>query len=374
MQNHLRRDCCLIRLGDYPVSIIGTVLVILIAALLTGCASNPFHYSSYLRLAKPIDKPYRITVSIDAPANRISGKLNNAAQIDLIKKAIIKDIQDNIFLIPMDSQAVEITVSVRIHELQYSRQPWGLLWVPFTFVGAPDGKAIGKAEVELRVQDEDGEVLASYTSKQKLGKWYNQFHYNRGAIWFFGSGVTPTALRFAMEDIKRQIEADQSSLISKIEGSTSGETRMMVSSQEHQSSWEGSKLAVAIANLESESLESGDVAIITNLLQEELWRSGRFEVLERERTEAVITELGFQMSGCTETSCAAQIGRALNVEEMVVGSLEKLGEMYIIAIRFVNVESITVTLAESYRFRGSIEGLPDAVEKLVSSILPHFEK
>lgn len=87
----------------------------------------------------------------------------------------------------------------------------------------------------------------------------------------------------------------------------------------------------------------------------------------------MVAELGFQLSGCTETTCAAEIGRALNADEMIVGSLEKLGNMFIIAIRFVNVESVKITLAESASRECNIEELPNVVNELVKKVLYNFE-
>ncbi len=45
------------------------------------------------------------------------------------------------------------------------------------------------------------------------------------------------------------------------------------------------------------------------------------------------------MSGCTDVACAVEIGRMLNVELIVVGNVDKVGSIYSVNIRLVDVAS-----------------------------------
>lgn len=344
------------------LTILIAALSILAMILATGCAGK-FSYSSEISLIEPIKKPYAIRVEIYSIPRNMSSSY--------VIESIIADIKQNMFILPPNLDDYEIVVSVRVEELKFKQAPWGLLWLPLVWVGVPYVKVSGIANVHVSFSDRRGERLAEYQSYQRVDKWFG-IYYGYKHFSYIEKGVTPVALRLAMEDIKKQIDEDEDGLYSKLNdlGTETSESVEKVSAPGLK--WTGKKLSIAISTLESNSLPAGNAAIITNLLQEGLWKTDRFRVIERDRTDAVIQELGFQMSGCTETQCAAVIGKALNVEEMIVGSLEKLGEMYIIAVRFVNVESVTVTLAKSVRYKGSVEDLPNAVDNLIESIVSHL--
>ncbi len=127
------------------------------------------------------------------------------------------------------------------------------------------------------------------------------------------------------------------------------------------------KLSIAIINLVSNNVSDYVSATVSNLLRTELFRSGRFIVLEREKMDAILKEQTLQQTGCTSTECAIEVGRLLNVKIMILGSLDKLGEQYIINIRFIEVEKGEIILAEQQRC--SSEGqLPDAVSQLSNKI------
>jgi hypothetical protein len=53
----------------------------------------------------------------------------------------------------------------------------------------------------------------------------------------------------------------------------------------------------------------------------------------------ILKEQGFQKSGCTSTECAVEIGRLLNVQKIVAGRVGKIGPVYSVSIRLIDVES-----------------------------------
>ncbi|MCM1981586.1 CsgG/HfaB family protein [Lyngbya confervoides] len=67
--------------------------------------------------------------------------------------------------------------------------------------------------------------------------------------------------------------------------------------------------------------ESGASKGISNLLTNELVKEGSYILIERSRVEAVLAEQNFGQSGRVEPSTAAQIGRILGVDAVVIGSI-----------------------------------------------------
>lgn len=88
------------------------------------------------------------------------------------------------------------------------------------------------------------------------------------------------------------------------------------------------------------SFDSGALEGLSSAMGTQLVKTGRFRVLEREQVNMILREQGFQQSGaCDGGECAVQVGKLLSVDRLVVGHVAKVGEIYTLSARLVNVES-----------------------------------
>jgi len=102
----------------------------------------------------------------------------------------------------------------------------------------------------------------------------------------------------------------------------------------------------------------------TDILVTELTKSGKFIVVERDRMEKIMEEQKLQSQGMTDPQTAAQVGRILGLEAIVVGAVSQFGVKtegsdYLISqtkkqvadvtvdIRLVDVQSGQVLMADS---------------------------
>lgn len=97
------------------------------------------------------------------------------------------------------------------------------------------------------------------------------------------------------------------------------------------------KLNIAVMELTGNGIEPTDVAGLSNRVRSELFKTGRFQVIERSRMDEILKEQGFQHTGCTNTECAVEIGQLVGVQKIVVGSVDKVSRMYSVDIRMVDV-------------------------------------
>ena len=70
--------------------------------------------------------------------------------------------------------------------------------------------------------------------------------------------------------------------------------------------------------------------------------------------EEVLKEQGFQQSGCTTDECMVQIGRLIGVQKIIGGSISKVGNIYSVSSRIVNVETGEIEKTEVYDHTGNI--------------------
>jgi len=99
------------------------------------------------------------------------------------------------------------------------------------------------------------------------------------------------------------------------------------------------KLNIAVVDLDPQGVADSEAKIISGRLRSDLFNTNKFDILEREKMEQVLQEQGFQLTGCTSDECAVEIGKVIGVSRIVAGSIGKLGSIYTLNIRMINVET-----------------------------------
>jgi TolB-like protein len=94
---------------------------------------------------------------------------------------------------------------------------------------------------------------------------------------------------------------------------------------------------IAVLDLDADGVTASEARTLTNKLRGELINTGKFTVIERSEMDDVLKEQGFQSTGCTSQECAVEMGQLLGVERMVAGSIGKVGNIYLISLRLIDV-------------------------------------
>jgi len=117
------------------------------------------------------------------------------------------------------------------------------------------------------------------------------------------------------------------------------------------------KTNIAVLDLSGENITASDAEIISSRLRSELVNTNQFNLIERKKMNALLNEQGIQVSGILSDSSVVQAGRLLGVKQMVTGTAGKIGELYTISIRLVDVESGKILKTRSADNNKGIEAL-----------------
>ncbi len=99
------------------------------------------------------------------------------------------------------------------------------------------------------------------------------------------------------------------------------------------------KMLTAVLELKGEGILASDARLISSRLRTHLFDTNKFIVVEREKMNEILTEQGFQMSGCTSDECAVEAGKLLGVKYIIAGDVGKIGNLYTISLRLIDVET-----------------------------------
>lgn len=129
------------------------------------------------------------------------------------------------------------------------------------------------------------------------------------------------------------------------------------------------KKNIAVIDLDSRGgLSKAEVGTLTDRLRSMLVRTHAFTVVDRGLMEDVLSEQGFQMSGCTSTDCAVEAGKILGVEQMLSGTIGRLGKLYTIDIILIDVSTSQIIKSLTRDYKGEVEGLVGLMKSLADEL------
>jgi hypothetical protein len=129
------------------------------------------------------------------------------------------------------------------------------------------------------------------------------------------------------------------------------------------------KKNIAVIDLSTRGgLSQSEVGVLTDRLRSMLVSTNVFNVVERGKMEAILQEVGFQQSGCTSTECAVEVGKILNVQQMVTGSIGKLGATYTLDISVIDVATSKIVKSLTRNYKGEIDGLLELMGEIANQL------
>ena len=128
------------------------------------------------------------------------------------------------------------------------------------------------------------------------------------------------------------------------------------------------KPTLVVLDLMSKGADSTEVSVITEELRLQILKLGQFQLLERQRVKDILKEQEFSLTESTSDEMYVRLGKMLSVQTMVAGQVGKVGSIYSIYARVIDVETGTVSTMERVTARSIDEvytkGVPQLVRKM----------
>tara|TARA_Y100000034_G_C6793825_1_gene355619 strand:- start:84 stop:809 length:726 start_codon:yes stop_codon:yes gene_type:complete len=128
-------------------------------------------------------------------------------------------------------------------------------------------------------------------------------------------------------------------------------------------------MAIAILDLEGRGISELEAQTLTDRMRSELVNTGAVTIVERSQMQEILEEQGFQQTGCTSDECAVEVGKLLGVQNMVTGSIGKIGSSYTLDVRMFVVETGAILKTVNRTYRGEVDGLIMEIERLAWDIV-----
>ena len=111
---------------------------------------------------------------------------------------------------------------------------------------------------------------------------------------------------------------------------------------------------VAVIDFDASGISQLEATSLTNRFRTAVGDVGAMRLVERGMMEDVLQEQGFQQTGCTSEECAVEVGQLLGVQNMIGGSIGRVGDTFTIDARMISVQSgvSLVTKQKTYAWKG----------------------
>ena len=131
-------------------------------------------------------------------------------------------------------------------------------------------------------------------------------------------------------------------------------------------------LEIAIFQLEANGVEKSVASVVTDALHAELRKLPNSKIISAKEIDAM---LGFeekkQLAGCSDTSCMVAIGGALGVQNLIIGSVGKLGSSYLMNVKLLNIaQGRTDGLFDKRLSEGDEEDFLEAIPEALATLFP----
>ena len=140
----------------------------------------------------------------------------------------------------------------------------------------------------------------------------------------------------------------------------------------------GERMGLAVLPFQTKGLgtEMGEINVVEQMMTT-FFNLNRFKLFERSQLEKILEEQKLGMSGVLDASTAAEIGKGIGVDAIVLGTVTRAGANIAIDARLIDTETAEIiTAQDEISARTSIQDLKDMINRLslkISQDLPMVE-
>lgn len=118
------------------------------------------------------------------------------------------------------------------------------------------------------------------------------------------------------------------------------------------------KATMAVLDFETNDVSTATAATCAEAVRRTVVGTDKYHVVVRDEMVRIFEEQGLQITGCTDTRCAVRLGKVVAARLVLFGTVSKIGALYKVDLRIVDVEVGTAIAAKDAeeRVEGDLKG------------------
>lgn len=118
--------------------------------------------------------------------------------------------------------------------------------------------------------------------------------------------------------------------------------------------------SIAVSNIDTRGMSIDPVAM-GNLLRIEIEKKKLFDVIDKYDMRDLLSEKGLSLEECYGKTCILELGRALNVDQALTGSVERFSDKIVISLRLFDVKNGSVLNTDVAEYQYA----PDEIDLMI---------
>ncbi|GAH07193.1 unnamed protein product, partial [marine sediment metagenome] len=115
---------------------------------------------------------------------------------------------------------------------------------------------------------------------------------------------------------------------------------------------------ISVLDFELSGISKNEMRIFTDYISSHIVSTGKYTLIDRRHRISILEEIEFSYQDCIDEACQLEIGKLLSANFIVVGSLGKIGDRYILNMRLIEIET-GKAITTSSKVYGSMNALVD---------------
>lgn len=134
------------------------------------------------------------------------------------------------------------------------------------------------------------------------------------------------------------------------------------------------KTTISVYGLRSIDIPQSLAEILQEHLESKLMMFDQYDVLSRNNIDLIFKENRFQQTGvCSEEECLAEAGHLLGIEKIITGTVSRLGLIYNIVLKLIDVRTAKLESSVSRKYSGEPDSLLNIIEVSLFHLLEEDE-
>ncbi len=120
--------------------------------------------------------------------------------------------------------------------------------------------------------------------------------------------------------------------------------------------------------------DAQEIKVLSERFRNEIVKTGKFEVMERQVIDALDQEIARQLSDGFDKNRVAEFGKKRGAAYIVIGNIGKIGKRYTIDIKMINCTTTHIEKSFTEDYKGDMEGLIDVMHSIAFEMAGIKEK
>ena len=130
---------------------------------------------------------------------------------------------------------------------------------------------------------------------------------------------------------------------------------------------------IAMLDFQPEDISESYARTFTDRVRTALVSYSQFEVMEREKFEAIMEEQKIQLSGLCDEDCVVEVGQIAGVQYMLSGNIRDLGQTIYVSGRIIDVETSKIMASQDLTVKvGDVQALLNEAPILADALMQQF--